>query len=94
MLALLFLQVIDTFRPPQRPIDFPFRFCVNDVYRGQGSGIFLSGKVESGGICPNTKVCVSANTMLNDWQLMDGADVRFFLAFFPLLSASTSLTIC
>nr|CAB3251919.1 HBS1-like protein [Phallusia mammillata] len=52
------LQVVDKFLPPQRPVDFAFRFCVSDVFRGQGSGISLSGKIESGGISPNTKVMV------------------------------------
>uniref|UniRef100_H2YEZ1 Tr-type G domain-containing protein n=1 Tax=Ciona savignyi TaxID=51511 RepID=H2YEZ1_CIOSA len=52
------IEVIDKFRAPQRPIAFPFRFCVNDVFRGQGSGITMSGKIESGGICHGTKVVV------------------------------------
>ncbi|XP_076804902.1 HBS1-like protein [Clavelina lepadiformis] len=50
------LEVIDRFRPPTRPVDYALRFCVNDVYRGQGSGIYISGKIESGGVCPGTKV--------------------------------------
>ncbi|XP_002120940.2 HBS1-like protein isoform X1 [Ciona intestinalis] len=52
------IDVIDKFRAPQRPIEFPFRFCVNDVFRGQGSGISINGKIESGGISPGTKVIV------------------------------------
>lgn len=38
---------IDEFRPPVRSVDKPFRLCVADVYKGQGSFV-VAGKVECG----------------------------------------------
>jgi len=39
---------IDKFKPPQRPIDKPFRLCVSDVYKGQSGAFLVAGKVEAG----------------------------------------------
>ena len=39
------MDAIDNFKPPERPIDKPFRMCVSDVYKGQGSGFTVTGKV-------------------------------------------------
>ncbi|XP_074642147.1 HBS1-like protein isoform X3 [Tubulanus polymorphus] len=39
---------IDKFRPPERPVEKPFRMCVADVYKGMTSGFAISGKVEAG----------------------------------------------
>jgi len=43
------VERIDTFSPPERPVDKPFRLCVSDIYKGQGSFI-VAGKVESGSV--------------------------------------------
>lgn len=51
------VERIDEFSPPQRPIDKPFRLCVSDVYKGQGS-FTISGKVESGSVQNNDRVVV------------------------------------
>lgn len=42
------LQRIDQFTPPLRPIEKPFRCCVADIFKGQGSGFSVAGKIESG----------------------------------------------
>jgi len=47
---------IDLFKSPPRPIDKPFRLCVSDVYKGQGSGFVIAGKVESGSVQNNDRI--------------------------------------
>ncbi|XP_028675959.1 HBS1-like protein isoform X2 [Erpetoichthys calabaricus] len=42
------LEQIDSFKPPQRPVDKPFRLCVSDVFKDQGSGFCITGKIEAG----------------------------------------------
>lgn len=42
------LEQIDSFKPPQRCIDKPFRVCVSDVFKDQGSGFCVTGKIEAG----------------------------------------------
>ncbi|XP_006885072.1 PREDICTED: HBS1-like protein [Elephantulus edwardii] len=60
--GLCLLEQIDSFKPPQRSIDKPFRLCVSDVFKGriliiksllscftdQGSGFCVTGKIEAG----------------------------------------------
>uniref|UniRef100_A0A3P8UUD4 HBS1-like protein n=1 Tax=Cynoglossus semilaevis TaxID=244447 RepID=A0A3P8UUD4_CYNSE len=42
------LEQIDAFKAPQRSIDKPFRLCVSDVFKDQGSGFCVTGKIEAG----------------------------------------------
>ncbi|XP_077208280.1 HBS1-like protein isoform X1 [Paroedura picta] len=42
------LEQIDSFKPPQRSVDKPFRLCVSDVFKDQGSGFCVTGKIEAG----------------------------------------------
>ncbi|XP_070589689.1 HBS1-like protein isoform X1 [Erythrolamprus reginae] len=42
------LEQIDSFKPPQRAVDKPFRLCVSDVFKDQGSGFCVTGKIEAG----------------------------------------------
>ncbi|XP_036269492.1 HBS1-like protein isoform X4 [Pipistrellus kuhlii] len=46
--GLCLLEQIDSFKPPQRSIDKPFRLCVSDVFKDQGSGFCVTGKIEAG----------------------------------------------
>ncbi|KAM9315954.1 HBS1-like protein [Gastrophryne carolinensis] len=39
---------IDSFKAPQRSIDKPFRLCASDVFKDQGSGFCVTGKIEAG----------------------------------------------
>ena len=56
------LEVIDQFRTSERSLDKHLRFYVNNVYRNTGqSGIFVSGKVESGAIRTNQKLTIRPN---------------------------------
>ncbi|KPP63495.1 hypothetical protein Z043_118245 [Scleropages formosus] len=42
------LEQIDAFKPPQRSVEKAFRLCVSDVFKDQGSGFCVTGKVEAG----------------------------------------------
>ncbi|XP_032999723.1 HBS1-like protein isoform X3 [Lacerta agilis] len=42
------LEQIDSFKPPQRSVEKPFRLCVSDVFKDQGSGFCVTGKIEAG----------------------------------------------
>lgn len=42
------VEVIDKFKPPDRPIKKPFRLCISDVYKGMGSGFCVAGRIEAG----------------------------------------------
>ena len=53
------VDVIDNFKCPERPIDKPFRFSVNDIFKGTGSGFCVSGHVETGLISVGNKVLIS-----------------------------------
>ncbi|XP_053657789.1 protein HBS1 [Anopheles marshallii] len=52
------LNVIDTFKTPERAIDKPFRLSVADIFKGTGSGFCLCGRIESGMVCVNDKLLV------------------------------------
>ena len=48
----------DKLKPPQRPIDKPFRLNVSDVFKGIGTGFNTSGRVGSGYVQPGDKVLI------------------------------------
>ncbi|MEQ2277622.1 HBS1-like protein, partial [Xenotaenia resolanae] len=50
------LEQIDAFKAPQRSTDKPFRLCVSDVFKDQGSGFCVTGKIESGYIQTGEKI--------------------------------------
>nr|XP_046146958.1 HBS1-like protein [Oncorhynchus gorbuscha] len=50
------LEQIDNFKPPQRSIEKPFRLCVSDVFKDQGSGFCVTGKIEAGYIQTGDRV--------------------------------------
>uniref|UniRef100_A0A671MSN7 HBS1-like protein n=1 Tax=Sinocyclocheilus anshuiensis TaxID=1608454 RepID=A0A671MSN7_9TELE len=50
------LEQIDAFKPPQRSVEKPFRLCVSDVFKDQGSGFCVTGKIEAGFIQTGDKV--------------------------------------
>lgn len=52
------LQVIDNFECPERPVAKPFRFSVNDIYKGTGAGYCISGHIESGMVAVSDKVLI------------------------------------
>ncbi|XP_076668850.1 translation elongation factor EF-1alpha (GTPase) HBS1 isoform X2 [Andrena cerasifolii] len=54
----MLVNVIDNFKCPERPISKPFRFSVNDIFKGTGSGFCVSGHVETGMISLGDKVLV------------------------------------
>ncbi|TNN82536.1 HBS1-like protein [Liparis tanakae] len=50
------LEQIDSFKAPQRSVDKPFRLCVSDVFKDQGSGFCVTGKIEAGYIQPGERI--------------------------------------
>ncbi|XP_051172070.1 protein HBS1 [Leptopilina boulardi] len=50
--------VIDNFKCPERPIDKPLRFSVNDIFKGTSSGFCISGHVETGLLSIGDKVVI------------------------------------
>uniref|UniRef100_A0A1A7WXW2 HBS1-like protein n=1 Tax=Iconisemion striatum TaxID=60296 RepID=A0A1A7WXW2_9TELE len=50
------LEQIDAFKAPQRSVDKPFRLCVSDVFKDQGSGFCVTGKIEAGYIQTGDKI--------------------------------------
>ncbi|OAD52749.1 HBS1-like protein, partial [Eufriesea mexicana] len=52
------VNVIDNFKCPERHINKPFRFSVNDIFKGTGSGFCVSGHVETGMVSLGDKVLV------------------------------------
>ncbi|CAN8026047.1 unnamed protein product, partial [Ixodes persulcatus] len=52
------VDVIDGFKPPERPVSKPFRLCVSDVFKGMGSGFCVSGRIDAGGISNGDRVLV------------------------------------
>uniref|UniRef100_A0A3Q0SAW5 HBS1-like translational GTPase n=1 Tax=Amphilophus citrinellus TaxID=61819 RepID=A0A3Q0SAW5_AMPCI len=50
------LEQIDAFKAPQRSVDKPFRLCVSDVFKDQGSGFCVTGKIEAGYIQAGDKI--------------------------------------
>ena len=40
--------ISDGFTPHERPVTKPFRLAVNDIFKGQTSGVCVAGKVDSG----------------------------------------------
>ncbi|XP_010624840.1 HBS1-like protein isoform X2 [Fukomys damarensis] len=72
--GLCLLEQIDSFKPPQRSVDKPFRLCVSDVFKDQGSGFCVTGKIEAGYIqtgdrllaIPPNETCTAKGITLHD----------------------------
>ncbi|XP_069462838.1 HBS1-like protein isoform X1 [Ambystoma mexicanum] len=41
-------EQIDSFKSPQRSVEKPFRLCASDVFKDQGAGFCVTGKIEAG----------------------------------------------
>ncbi|XP_070159606.1 protein HBS1 [Polyergus mexicanus] len=52
------INVIDNFKCPERPVNKPFRFSVNDIFKGTGSGFCVSGHIETGMVSLGDKVLI------------------------------------
>lgn len=75
--GLSLVEQIDAFKPPQRSVDKPFRLCVSDVFKDQGSGFCVTGKIEAGYIqtgekmlaMPPNETCTVKGICLHDEPL-------------------------
>ncbi|KAJ4928638.1 hypothetical protein JOQ06_004266 [Pogonophryne albipinna] len=71
------MQQIDAFKAPQRSLEKPFRLCVSDVFKDQGSGFCVTGKIEAGYIqtgerilaMPPNETCTVKGITLHDEPL-------------------------
>uniref|UniRef100_A0A8C3A2N5 HBS1-like translational GTPase n=1 Tax=Cyclopterus lumpus TaxID=8103 RepID=A0A8C3A2N5_CYCLU len=71
------MEQIDAFKAPQRSVDKPFRMCVSDVFKDQGSGFCVTGKIEAGYIqlgerilaMPPNETCTVKGITLHDEAL-------------------------
>uniref|UniRef100_A0A3B4WNH2 HBS1-like translational GTPase n=1 Tax=Seriola lalandi dorsalis TaxID=1841481 RepID=A0A3B4WNH2_SERLL len=71
------LEQIDALKSPQRSVDKPFRLCVSDVFKDQGSGFCVTGKIEAGYIqtgdrilaMPPNETCTVKGITLHDEAL-------------------------
>lgn len=52
------VDVIDNFKCPERHMNKPFRFSINDIFKGTGSGFCVSGHVETGMISLGDKILI------------------------------------
>ncbi|XP_076620248.1 translation elongation factor EF-1alpha (GTPase) HBS1 [Colletes latitarsis] len=52
------VSVIDNFKCPDRPINKPFRFSINDIFKGSGSGFCVFGHIETGMVSLGDKLLV------------------------------------
>ncbi|KAI1288406.1 HBS1-like protein [Halotydeus destructor] len=52
------VEVVDAFRPPERPISKPFRMSVADIFKGVSSGICVSGRIEAGAVQVGQKLTI------------------------------------
>lgn len=51
-------MISDNFKMPERSIDKPFRMSISDIFKGTGSGFWVSGRIETGVLCANDKILV------------------------------------
>ncbi|XP_038615880.1 HBS1-like protein isoform X3 [Tachyglossus aculeatus] len=72
--GLCLLEQIDSFKSPQRATEKPFRLCVSDVFKDQGSGFCVTGKIEAGFVqtgdrllvMPPNETCTTKGITLHD----------------------------
>ena len=52
------IYVVESFKPPERLVNKPMRMCVQDIFKGQGSSLSVSGRMEAGDIQNGDKVMI------------------------------------
>jgi len=50
------IELINNLKPPPRPVDMPLRMCVTDIFKTQGMGSCVAGRVEAGVIQAQSQV--------------------------------------
>ncbi|XP_053448730.1 HBS1-like protein isoform X2 [Nycticebus coucang] len=103
--GLCLLEQIDSFKPPQRSVDKPFRLCVSDVFKDQGSGFCVSGKIEAGYIqtgdrllaMPPNETCTAKGITLHnepvDWAAA-GDHVSLTLVGMDIIKINVGCVFC
>ncbi|XP_012279500.1 HBS1-like protein [Orussus abietinus] len=75
------IDVIDSFKCPERPISKPFRLSVNDIFKGTGSGFCVSGPVETGIVSIGDKVLVMPHNEVGSVKALQMDDISITNAF-------------
>ena len=100
------LDVIDQFKTAERSLDKHLRFYVNNVYKQTGqSGLYVSGKVESGAIRlnqkltirPNNETCIVKNLQFEDkieQTAFSGDHIEICLSNVDEVSLFTGAVLC
>lgn len=52
------IVIVESFKPPERLVNKPMRMCVQDIFKGQGSSLSVSGRMEAGDIQNGDRVLV------------------------------------
>ncbi|XP_062406151.1 HBS1-like protein isoform X1 [Sardina pilchardus] len=99
------VEQIDGFKPPQRSVEKPFRLCVSDVFKDQGSGFCVTGKIEAGyvqtgerilAMPPNETCTVKAITLHDeplDWAAA-GDHVTLFVTGMDIIKINVGCVFC
>uniref|UniRef100_A0A8C4QLD9 HBS1-like translational GTPase n=1 Tax=Eptatretus burgeri TaxID=7764 RepID=A0A8C4QLD9_EPTBU len=99
------LEQIDVFKSPNRSIDKPYRLCVSDVFKEQGSGFCVSGKIEAGYmqlgdrllVMPANEICVvkviSLHDEAQDWAAA-GDHVTLTVTGMDITKVTTGSVLC
>jgi len=66
-----FLTVLDTIKPPEKPIDKPLRLPVQDVYTITGVGTVPVGRVETGVMKPGQKVIFMPSKVVGEVKTIE-----------------------
>uniref|UniRef100_UPI00358FF03A HBS1-like protein isoform X2 n=1 Tax=Myxine glutinosa TaxID=7769 RepID=UPI00358FF03A len=99
------LEQIDAFKSPKRSVDKPCRLCVSDVFKEQGSGFCVSGKIEAGYmqlgdrllVMPANETCVvkviSLHDEAQDWAAA-GDHVTLTVTGMDITKVTTGSVLC
>lgn len=52
------IEVIDNFRPPERPVTKPIRISIADIFKSQVSGVCIAARIDSGAIQTGQKLII------------------------------------
>lgn len=70
--------MIDNFKCPERPVNKPFRFSVDDIFKATGSGFCVSGHVETGMVSLGDKVLILPQ---NEMAIIKGKVINFLIKY-------------
>lgn len=75
------IEAIDRLKAPERMIEQPVRVCINDIFKGMSSGVFLGAKIISGKIEPKQKLLLLPQNEMCEVKQIDIENIRSNRAF-------------